>query len=94
MKSYNIHFIRHGDISETLKLLIKDAQPEEHIKSVALDHLKKDEKTGKEQNNEYKNDIIKNDVISNYDKKMLQDPFNKQYDRPSSYVIGNPKIFT
>ena len=44
-------------------------------------------------NNEYKNDIIKNDVISNYDKKMLYDPFIKQYDRPSSYVIGNPKIW-
>lgn len=37
----------HINISDTLKLLIKDAQPEEHIKSVALDHLKTNEKLGK-----------------------------------------------
>lgn len=37
----------HINISEALKLLIKDAQPEEHLKSVALDHLKTDEKLGK-----------------------------------------------
>ena len=37
----------HINISETLKLLIKDAQPEDHIKSVALDQLKTNEKTGK-----------------------------------------------
>ena len=37
----------HIDISETLKILIKEAQPEEHIKLVALDHLKTNEKTGK-----------------------------------------------
>lgn len=37
----------HINISETLKLLIKETQPEEHLKSVALDHLKTDEKLGK-----------------------------------------------
>ena len=37
----------HINISETLKLLIKDTLPEDHIKSVALDHLKTNEKTGK-----------------------------------------------
>ena len=37
----------HINISETLKLLIKDAKPEEHIKSVALDHLKEAQKLGK-----------------------------------------------
>lgn len=37
----------HINISETLKLLIKDARPEDHIKSVALDYLKTNEKTGK-----------------------------------------------
>ena len=37
----------HIHISETLKLLIKDARPEEHIKSVAMDHLRTNEKLGK-----------------------------------------------
>lgn len=37
----------HIDISKTLKLLIKEAQPEEHIKLVALDHLNTDKKLGK-----------------------------------------------
>lgn len=37
----------HIDISETLKILIKEAQPEEHIKLVALDHLNTDKKLGK-----------------------------------------------
>ena len=37
----------HVDISETLKILIKEAQPEEHIKLVALDHLNTDRKLGK-----------------------------------------------
>lgn len=37
----------HIDISETLKILIKEAQPEEHIKLVALDHLNNDKKLGK-----------------------------------------------
>lgn len=37
----------HIDISETLKILIKEAQPEEHIKLVALDHLNTDRKLGK-----------------------------------------------
>lgn len=37
----------HIDISKTLQILIKDSQPEEHIKSVALDHLKTDHKLGK-----------------------------------------------
>lgn len=37
----------HIDISETLKILIKDSRPEEHIKSVALDHLNTDKKLGK-----------------------------------------------
>lgn len=40
-------YTTHINISETLKLLIKDAQPEEHLKSVALDHLKTNEKLGK-----------------------------------------------
>ena len=37
----------HINISETLKELIKDAQPEAHIKSVALDQLRTNEKLGK-----------------------------------------------
>lgn len=37
----------HINISETLKLLIKDALPEEHIKLVALDQLKINKKLGK-----------------------------------------------
>lgn len=37
----------HIDISETLKILIKEARPEEHIKLVALDHLNTDRKLGK-----------------------------------------------
>lgn len=37
----------HINISETLKLLIKEAQPEEHLKLVALDHLNTDKKLGK-----------------------------------------------
>lgn len=37
----------HIDISHTLKLLIRDSQPEEHIKSVALDHLNTGKKLGK-----------------------------------------------
>ena len=37
----------HIDISETLKILIKETKPEEHIKLVALDHLNTDKKLGK-----------------------------------------------
>ena len=37
----------HIDISETLKILIKEARPQEHIKLVALDHLNTDKKLGK-----------------------------------------------
>ena len=37
----------HIDISETLKILIKESQPEDHAKAVALDQLKKSEKLGK-----------------------------------------------
>lgn len=37
----------HVNISETLKLLIKEARPQEYIKLIALEHLKKDEKLGK-----------------------------------------------
>ena len=37
----------HINISETLKILIKDSKPEEHTKAVALDHLKENEKLGK-----------------------------------------------
>ena len=37
----------HINISETLKILIKEARPEEHIKVVALDHLNTDRKLGK-----------------------------------------------
>lgn len=37
----------HVNISETLKILIKEARPEEHIKLIALDHLNTDKKLGK-----------------------------------------------
>ena len=37
----------HIDISKTLKQLIKEAQPEQHLKLVALDHLNTDKKLGK-----------------------------------------------
>ena len=37
----------HINISETLKVLIKDTAPEEHFKAVALDHLKSNQKLGK-----------------------------------------------
>ena len=40
-------YATHINISETLKLLIKDAKPEAHLKSVALDQLKTNEKLGK-----------------------------------------------
>lgn len=40
-------YATHINISETLKLLIKDAKPEIHLKSVALDQLKTNEKLGK-----------------------------------------------
>ncbi len=41
------HYKTHISISETLKILIKDAQPEEYIKTIALDQLSKDSKLGK-----------------------------------------------
>lgn len=41
------HYKTHIDISETLKILIKDAQPDEHKKTVALDQLSTDSKLGK-----------------------------------------------
>lgn len=37
----------HINISETLKLLIKDTKPEDHTKAVALDQLSKNSKVGK-----------------------------------------------
>ena len=37
----------HIDISETLKILIKESQPEEHAKAIALDQLKTSERHGK-----------------------------------------------
>ena len=40
-------YTTHINISETLKLLIKDTKPETHLKSVALDQLKTNEKLGK-----------------------------------------------
>ena len=40
-------YTTHINISETLKLLIKDTKPEEHMKSVALDQLKTNQKMGK-----------------------------------------------
>lgn len=40
-------YTTHINISDTLKLLIKAAQPEDHIKLVALDHLKTNERLGK-----------------------------------------------
>lgn len=41
------HYKTHISISETLKILIKDAQPEEYIKPIALEQLSKDSKLGK-----------------------------------------------
>ena len=41
------HYKTHISISETLKTLIKDAQPETYIKPIALDQLSKDSKVGK-----------------------------------------------
>lgn len=41
------HYKTHINISETLKILIKEARPEENIKSVALDQLAKESKLGK-----------------------------------------------
>lgn len=41
------HYKTHINISETLKILIKEARPEENIKSVALDQLAKESKIGK-----------------------------------------------
>lgn len=40
-------YTTHVNISETLKELIKNAQPEEYIKTVALDSLKENYKVGK-----------------------------------------------
>lgn len=40
-------YTTHINISETLKILIKDTKPEQHIRSVALDHLKEAQKLGK-----------------------------------------------
>lgn len=40
-------YTTHINISETLKILIKDTKPEAHIKSVALDQLKTNQKLGK-----------------------------------------------
>ena len=37
----------HINISDTLKILIQNARPQEHIKSVALDHLSSEQKLGK-----------------------------------------------
>lgn len=37
----------HIDISKTLKILIDEAKPEDHMKSVALDHLNTDRKLGR-----------------------------------------------
>lgn len=37
----------HISISDTLKILIKNARPDDHIKSVALDHLSGDYRLGK-----------------------------------------------
>lgn len=42
-RQYNTHI----NISETLKILIKDTKPEEHMKAVAMDHLRTNEKLGK-----------------------------------------------
>lgn len=41
------HYKTHISISETLKILIKDAQPDEYTKTIALDQLSKDSKLGK-----------------------------------------------
>ncbi len=40
-------YTTHINISETLKLLIHEAKPEEHMKSIALDQLKTNQKLGK-----------------------------------------------
>ena len=40
-------YTTHINISETLKVLINDARPEEHLKSVALDQLRTNQKLGK-----------------------------------------------
>ena len=40
-------YTTHVNISETLKELIKDAKPQEYMKTVALDSLKEKEKVGK-----------------------------------------------
>ena len=37
----------HINISDSLKILIRDTKPEEHIKAVAMDYLKSSEKLGK-----------------------------------------------
>lgn len=41
------HYKTHVNISQTLKILIKEAQGEEYAKSIALDQLSKDSKLGK-----------------------------------------------
>lgn len=41
------HYKTHINISATLKILIKEARPEENLKSVALDQLSKESKIGK-----------------------------------------------
>lgn len=41
------HYKTHINISEALKILIKDAQVEEYAKTIALDQLSKDSKLGK-----------------------------------------------
>lgn len=41
------HYKTHISISDTLKILIKDAQPEEYKKTIALDQLSTDSKLGK-----------------------------------------------
>lgn len=41
------HYKTHVNISETLKTLIKDAKPEEYIKTIALEQLSDDSKLGK-----------------------------------------------
>ncbi len=41
------HYKTHVNISQTLKILIKEAQSEEHTKTIALDQLSEDSKLGK-----------------------------------------------
>ena len=41
------HYKTHVNISQTLKILIKEAQSEEHTKTIALDQLSNDSKLGK-----------------------------------------------